>query len=484
MISMLVLGGAILPVAASDPPGTLLWQDRFPGGSDTTARVAVDDSRVFVAGKAPVFVGGSTGWLVRAYDSRSGTVLWHDAFTGADGNENKAQTVVVREGLAFAGGFVNVASFKNATPTAPGKDVAMLRAYDPRTGALHWENRIDFGGVFASVNWITLGDDEEGEQHHGGEHEGESALLYAAGRAQEGDFTTAWFVRAYNAKTGALVWQNVFHASSFDDALTIAVHGGRVFASGYTLDAPSRLRHFTVRAYDARRGTLLWQDLLPGGTPGGGDVAVQVVAEGNLVLAAGVITNATGYHFAVRAYEAGTGRLRWADVVDKGSGFDVARSIALHGGRAFVIGQGGAVCSFDECDWLIRTYNQETGALLWEKQVDRTHHDDQPNVVLACANRVVVAGGAGTDSDEPFSDWWVQVYTAERGTLVWENLLPTPATFAFPVGLAVTGNRLFVTGSTLDLAGGTQNGDYIVRAYQFGSEEDDCKMVANNKGTR
>jgi hypothetical protein len=65
-----------------------------------------------------------------------------------------------------------------------------------------------------------------------------------------------------------------------------------------------------------------------------------------------------------------------------------------------------------------------------------------------------------------------------------QNLLPTPLTFGQPYGLAVDRDRLFVTGSTSDLAGGTQNGDVIVRAHQFDSSGEVCEPMFNNYGFR
>jgi len=60
----------------------------------------------------------------------------------------------------------------------------------------------------------------------------------------------------------------------------------------------------------------------------------------------------------------------------------------------------------------------------------------------------------------------------------------TPLTFGQPYGLAVDQDRLFVTGSTSDLAGGTQNGDVIVRAHHFESQGETCEPVFNNYGFR
>jgi hypothetical protein len=114
---------------AESAPGTLLSQDRFPAGEDPIAQVAVDGTRVFVAGKGPNTPGAGTGWLVRAYGPKTGAVLWHDVVTGFSGIENKANTVVAKGDLVFTGGF---------TSATVSTDSALIRTYDARTGALRW----------------------------------------------------------------------------------------------------------------------------------------------------------------------------------------------------------------------------------------------------------------------------------------------------------------------------------------------------------
>jgi outer membrane protein assembly factor BamB len=187
------------------------------------------------------------------------------------------------------------------------------------------------------------------------------------------------------------------------------------------------------------------------------------------VIAAGSIGDGTGaIRLAVRAYDAKTGSLLWHDLVDKGGGFDMAASVALSGGHAFVAGIGGAACRafvVSDCDWLIRAYDQSTGALLWERQVDRAGGDDQALFVAAHGDRVLVAGVTSPAFGALEADWLVQVYGAATGALVWEDVVPAPAGgFAFANHLAVSGSRAFVTGVIVD---GSGNQDWVVRAHKL-----------------
>jgi outer membrane protein assembly factor BamB len=462
---------------AGSDGGSLLWQDRFPAGEDPIARIAVEDDRTFVAGKGPDLTANtghvgtiSTGWLVRAYDSATGAVLWRDAVMGFSAIENKANTIVATEGLVFVGGFTN--------PTSAA-DSALIRVYDARSGALRWQDLFDSGGIFAEVNGIAVRRDGSGR-----------LLAFAVGRGTRSNGNNQWIVRAYDAKSGALLWQDVLSSGVFNDPESVTTDGQHVFAGGFTTDNTMNSRHFTVRAYDALSGTLLWQDRVASGMQGfaGGDAAVQVATEGSQLVAAGVITDTNGFHFAVRTYDTVTGTLLWADLVNTGAGNDNAESVTLHDGQAFIAGSGGMACSAglpSDCDWLLRAYDQATGALTWSMQVDGNHQqDDAANVILACGDRIAIAGNAGTDSAAPYADWRVQVRSADTGALVWDDVLSTPATYAFPVGLAVSGTRLFAAGSTIDVAGGTQDGGYVVRAHDFGSGGTGCGAAANNSSAR
>jgi hypothetical protein len=291
------------------------------------------------------------------------------------------------------------------------------------------------------------------------------ARLFVGGYAGKTNGDVDWFVRAYDRNTGAVLWQDLFDGGDFDHTVSLAARGDLVVASGLTTDVHI-MRHFTVRAYDARSGALLWQDQVPTGMTGyffATDVAWQVAVQGHWVVAAGSISDTSGIHLAVRAYDARSGALLWHDLVDKGAGADVAFAVALDGGRAFVTGSGGAACSAytaSNCNWITRAYDLDTGGLAWERETDKAGGDDQPNIIVAQGNRVLVSGGAANAAGG--QDWLVQVYTASSGDLVWEDLVTSPGGVAWASDLAVSGDRVFVPGYVMNSSGIS---NWLVRAY-------------------
>jgi len=78
--------------------------------------------------------------------------------------------------------------------------------------------------------------------------------VFAAGTVQNGspNFDADFVVRAYEADSGVLVWEDqASKAGGSDVALAIGVGGPRVFAAGIGGDAPFD-NDFLVRAYDAK----------------------------------------------------------------------------------------------------------------------------------------------------------------------------------------------------------------------------------------
>ena len=474
------------PVALGDTRsanfGPPLWQVRYAPGRDAVGLLAVDDERrVFAGGKAPSYAGAPNGWLVRAHDARTGRQLWQDAFFGANPDSNKVQTIVAATGRVYAGGFASATA--NTT-------VAMVRAYNAATGAPLWEDRFGAAGFFASVTSLALDRSARKED----DDRLPSGLLYATGRALRPDFKTEWIVRAYDALTGAIRWQDTLDVTRFNDAVSVAAVDGRVITAGFTSDASALSRHFTVRSYDGGTGALLWQDRLPNGVNRfyGGDAAVQVAIDGDRVVAVGQSSDAAGENFTVRTYDTQSGRLIWQDQFTTGSGADEAASVAIRNGRAFVAGFGGAACSLDnvsDCDWIVRTYSLQTGALLWSRQIDGiAHSDDSASVVLACDDRVIVAGTAGTDRNDVFADALVQQLDAQTGRLTREDRLTVPGRYASPLGLAVAGNRLFVSTTVLDFTETTNDPYVLLRAFRLRDagaddemgEEHGCRPLGNN----
>lgn len=444
---LLTLGAGLAPSPARGAEGALLWQQRLDSfaGFDTANSTATAGRRLFVAG-AVTNAAGNSDWFVRALDARSGAVLWQDQLDRA-GRADSAQAVVTERGLVFVSGYV--------TKAGNNRDL-LVRAYEANSGRLVWENQFDRAGRRDEPDFFNLAVND--------------GRVVVGGRSSNAAGVADWFVRAYDALSGVLLWQDLFDGGNFDHNLSLTIESGRVYASGVTTDA-GIVRHFTVRTYDAGTGAVLWQDQVQTGNPGFffvTDVAWQIAARGRRVVAVGSIGDGSGrMKLAVRTYQAETGVLLWSDLLDSGGGSDVAFGVAVNEHGAFVAGSGGASCSTSaasNCNWLVRAYDLDGGTLRWAREVDRSGGDDQPTAIVVADERVIVAGIGETGFALGTFDWIVRAYSAKTGALVWENVVPSPAGEAHPLGMSVRGRRLFVNGWIVDGAGG---GDWLVRAHDL-----------------
>jgi glucose dehydrogenase len=141
-----------------------------------------------------------------------------------------------------------------------------------------------------------------------------------------------------------------------DTARAIAVHGDDVIAVGSAGDA----RDFVVRSYEAKTGALQWQDRVDSG---GLDEALALAIQNRSAYVVGRVAASGNSDFVVRAYNRKTGALRWDDIFDFG-GNDIARTVTVAEGQVFV---GGSLqeAGFGDSAIVVRAYGAKTGHLTW-----------------------------------------------------------------------------------------------------------------------
>lgn len=430
--------------SSTDP---LIWEDRFDAsGFDQAFRAATLKDRVFAVGWAsdPTF---SRDFLVRAYDQAAGTLEWQDR---ADFGANDFASGVATDGQrVFASGW--------------GGDVGhedwVVRAYDPNTGTRLWQDVFDLAGGFDATQQDAL------LSEHG--------LLYVGGSATTATGRNVGLVRAYDAATGALRWQDSFHLGGVRpfyeaQARSFSVKDGRLFVSGKAA-RPGETDEILVRAYDAHTGRLLWEHTTPGGATFGGTFATRnLVAGDQLFVASARETDAGAQETLVEAFDTNTGAIRWRDQVSKGGHFDFPSALAYQGGKLFVSVSGGPMCLTSasppsNCAAYVRAYSADSGGLQWERTLDYTGFDDLA-FDLQADRRSLYLSSVTAWTDFQGGEWRIEALRSTTGTSRWQSVGGSPE---LPLDLALgEQRRLFAVGR-----GATAtdfNWDFLVRAYDTG----------------
>jgi hypothetical protein len=423
-------------------PGHLLWEDRHDVSSFEQAFAATTlRNQVFVAGF--VRIGAGRDFLLRVLDSATGALVWQDQVN--KGGDEFASGVVADHHRVFVSG----------TAFVPGHGYDwLLRAYDTRTRELLWEDTFDLEGRadFSRGTALATG---AGLVFLGG---------YGTNLQDEGDFNTDYVVRAHDAATGELVWQD--HIPGFSGAYTLAFENGRLFAGGWT--RTDGTEDALTRGYDARTGAVLWTRSTPGEYAGATTWTKIVKAQAGRVFAAQAVRRADFTSVPhLKAYDAASGTLLWQAVIDD-PGQDWINDLVVSGGRAVTVGYGGAQCTFgaeSNCDTIVRSYHAVTGALGWERRLDLSGVDDHGELVAADAGVVYVSSAAGplrpiTNCCE-VGQWVVSAVDGADGTLLWQALDDVGDSGVY--NMVADRGRLIVPGRSIDFA--TSDWDFIVRAY-------------------
>jgi TolB-like protein len=294
------------------------WSDSFDregAGWDWALSVAVKDNRLFTAGMTETASGGSV-FSIRAYNANGGQLLWENHYDREEALGDGAGDVAVEDGRVFVAGW---------SQTSAGGYSFSVRAYDAIGGRLLWENHFDREGELEDwANKIVV--------------KGNKVFAVGATETEAGGF--ALTVRAYDACTGRLLWQNYYdrEGAGWDVAYAVTVEGDKVFVGGTTETTEGGFA-FTVRVYDARNGSLLWQDNYD--REGNlSDWVTSMVTSGDRLFVAGATeTTEGGLAMTVRAYNARNGQLLWDDNYDReGTGWDGAFNVAVHGDNVFAVG--------------------------------------------------------------------------------------------------------------------------------------------------
>lgn len=276
----------------------------------------------------------------------------------------------------------------------------------------------------------------------------------------------------------AVLWQDSVAPLGPDaQANGVVAGGGQVFVSGF-LDGPEAAIGL-VRSYDARTGALRWQDMITDGRSSyeAGRVAL---AEGRLfaVVFAARGNAATGVDWVVRAYDALSGEPLWQDDHDQGRS-DQARAVAVADGRVLVAGAvtgPGGLAAF-----AARAYTPDSGALLWQHQ-EPEDGDDVARSVVGAGGRVFVGGSS-------MGRWLVQALDAASGLRLWSDVSTEEEAFAAVAtvaDLAVLGSHVLaagtIAGHSVIRAYDAATGAVIWERRELGAESETLALVAS--GTR
>ena len=126
-------------------------------------------------------------------------------------------------------------------------------------------------------------------------------------------------------------------------------------------------------------------------------------------------------------------------------------------------------------DWVVNTYDERSGRLLWSDHLGDPKFIDEGNGGMVVAGGRAIAFGITSDPSGTVQ-WMVRSYDARRGQVLWQdrvvqgNLKSGP--FGIVIGLAASGGRVTAVGA-IDVPYANFTGfEWIVRTYAVGNAED------------
>jgi outer membrane protein assembly factor BamB len=217
--------------------GDLLWERSTPGAvgfrQTFTSTIKAQGGRVFAAQpRRTIQPPFALIPLIVTYDGQSGTPLWQDQFTP----EGYLRDLDVFGNRLFAVG----EGGPHCSTSSDSNCDEVIRGYDATSGQLLWTRRLDLSGTedYAALITATSGK--------------VFVLAQANSTAVIPDCCAVgqWVLQAFN-DAGQLLWQTV-EGELESGVYNMALDRGRLFIPGRAVSAETGQWDFLVRAYDVR----------------------------------------------------------------------------------------------------------------------------------------------------------------------------------------------------------------------------------------
>jgi PQQ-like domain len=268
------------------------------------------------------------------------------------------------------------------------------------------------------------------------------STVFATGTQRLPHEITRGVTVAYNATTGARIWQTEDTTGTVSGFSSIAVSpdSSTVFVTGYGNPVSRTERQIVTVAYNAATGAVLWTQEV--GSHATGGVSVKVSPDGSTVFMAGIAEcgKPIGACYVTVAYNAATGTAVWTQELENSG---VASSLAVSPDGSAVAVTGSALSQGSNVFTTI-AYNAATGATLWTASYPVQTSGSAPAVAMS-GTAVFVTG---TVIPAPNTTSYRTIaYSASSGTQMWQESF-TKERLGNASALAVSpdGSTVFVTG--------------------------------------
>jgi DNA-binding beta-propeller fold protein YncE len=294
-------------------------------------------------------------------------------------------------------------------PGAEGNSDFLTVAYSSADGSMVWKRRLVASKLGAdSPSAIALSPD--------------GGRVFVTGSTRpnyEGDLADFVTV-AYDAGTGAPLWQARFDASNFDDpcCLSVSPDGLDVYVSG--MSGQGGDANIATLAYESATGSEEWRSIYDsGGSEDPQAMALSPDRSSLYVTGAGTPPGLATSNVITLSVDAGSGTLQWVSLIPgpEGASYGVSIGMSPDGSRVYVLSD--MPTPVGRLDYGTLALDASTGAQIWTSLYDSSVHglDIPSRLAVDPAGDFVFVTGT---SDQGHSTDFVTIsYAASTGEQRW-----------------------------------------------------------------
>lgn len=228
--------------------------------------------------------------------------------------------------------------------------------------------------------------------------------------------TVAYALHGKHARRAWVARYDGIGVHKSDRAMAIAADRDRFYVTGDSWAGTTGTGYdYATVAYDARRGTQVWDGRWSGGRGAFNSPVSIATAAGRVVVTgqASAPTADDGNDAGTVAYDAGTGRALWTTTFGLPHHDDLGRGLALSpdGGTAYVVSRNVPIVQYTALARMtVVAYDTATGVPRWQSTVDADPGDALGGAGIAASGTTVALVGNVTRSANPLGEQNQNIY--------------------------------------------------------------------------
>ncbi len=299
---------------------------------------------------------------------------------------------------------------------------------DKSDGSVVWTSTMDSGNYGDWINDIALNTT--------------SGYGYIAPRYMPNAMGGYWHLEQFSLSDGSQGW-TVTDSSEYGSTINaLDIDSQYIYAVG-GFEGPNQ--HWRVDKRSQSDGSLVWDQTVAHSSYDDVPFGIAIDSEYAYIVGSDEVNGDNDQQWRIEKRALSDGSLEWTQTVNPSSSGDVARSIAIDSGYAYIAGYDSSQGS-DDYQWRIEKRALSDGSLEWTQTVNPGSGNETAYDIAIDSDYAYIAGSDNSPGGDD-SQWRIEKRALSDGSLEWVETINPSNGFDYARGITIDSGHAYITGA-------------------------------------